>query len=108
SRGVSVPPSQVFRGAQVVGLGAYIDLGIDITPRLKLVPSFRVDGSLLDARARESIDPRLTVRSQLYPTLTLKAYVGHFSQPPQPEGLDDRFGNPNLLIEHAIHTGVGY
>jgi hypothetical protein len=40
--------------------------------------------------------------------LTLKAYVGQFSQPPQPEGFDRRFGNPNLGIEHALHTGLGY
>jgi hypothetical protein len=42
------------------------------------------------------------------PELTVKAYVGRFSQPPQPEGLDRRFGNPDLSIEHAIHTGLGY
>jgi TonB family protein len=108
SSGVDVPPSQLYRGAQVIGLGGYIDLGIQITPRWKLVPSLRVDGYLLDGVSRSSVDPRLVARYLLRPTLTLKAYVGLFSQPPQPEGLDSRFGNPNLSIEHAIHTGVGY
>jgi TonB family protein len=108
SQGVDIPPSQVFRGAQVIGLGGYLDLGIDVTSRLKLVPSLRIDGYLLDGVSRSSIDPRLVARFALRPSLTLKAYVGHFSQPPQPEGLDRRFGNPNLSVEHAIHTGVGY
>jgi hypothetical protein len=108
TRGVDVPPSQVFRGAQLIGLGGYVDLGIDVTSRLKLVPSLRIDGYLLDGVARDSVDPRLVARYQWSPSLTLKAYVGHFSQPPQPEGFDRRFGNPGLTLEHAIHTGVGY
>ena len=108
SQGVDIPPAQLYRGAQLIGLGGYLDLGFDVTPRLKLVPSLRLDGYLLDGVARESIDPRLVARYQISPELTLKAYVGQFSQPPQPEGLDRRFGNPNLGIEHAIHTGLGY
>jgi TonB family protein len=107
-QGVDIPPTQLFRGSQLIGLGGYIDLGIDVTPRWKLVPSLRIDGYLLDGVARSSIDPRLVARYQMTPELTLKAYVGMFSQPPQPEGLDRRFGNPELGVEHAVHTGVGY
>jgi TonB family protein len=108
SRGVDIPPSQLYRGAQVIGLGGYLDLGIDLTSRWKLVPSLRLDSYLLDGVARDSVDPRLVARYRQSPTLTLKAYVGQFSQPPQPEGFDRRFGNPNLGIEHALHTGLGY
>jgi TonB family protein len=108
SRGVDIPPTQLFRGAQLIGLGGYIDLGVDVTPRLRLIPSLRIDGYLLDGVARNSVDPRLVGRYQLSPTLTLKAYLGQFSQPPQPEGFDRRFGNPDLGIEHGIHTGIGY
>jgi hypothetical protein len=108
SGGVDIPPTQLFRGAQTIGLGGYADVGVDVTARLKLIPSLRIDGYLLDGVARSSIDPRLVARYQLRPTLTLKAYVGQFSQPPQPEGLDRRFGNPDLGIEHGIHMGLGY
>lgn len=107
-QGVDIPPTQLFRGAQLIGLGGYADLGIDLTSRLKLVPSLRVDGYLLDGVARNSVDPRLVARYRLLPTLTLKAYLGRFSQPPQPEGLDRRFGNPDLGIEHGLHSGLGY
>jgi hypothetical protein len=106
--GVDIPPSQFFRGAQTVGLGWYADVGINVTDELKLIPSLRLDGYLLDGVARDSVDPRLVARYMLSQTLTLKAYVGEFSQPPQPEALDKRFGNPNVGIEHALHTGLGY
>jgi len=108
ARGVDIPPTELFRGAQLIGLGGYIDLGIDVTSRWKLVPSLRVDGYLLDGVERHSIDPRLVARYQLSPRLTLKAYLGHFSQPPQPEGFDRRFGNPALVLESGLHTGIGY
>jgi TonB family protein len=108
SSGVDIPPSQLFRSAQQIEVGGHVDLGIDLSSRWKLVGSLRLDSYLLDGQARSSVDPRLVARYKLSPELTLKGYVGSFSQPPQPEGLDRRFGNPDLGIEHAIHTGVGY
>ncbi|HEX4422384.1 MAG TPA: TonB-dependent receptor [Kofleriaceae bacterium] len=108
TQGVDIPPSQLYRGAQLIGLGGYADVGIDVTSRLKLIPSLRLDGYLLDGVERDSVDPRLVARYAVSPEWTIKAYVGHFSQPPQPEALDKRFGNPNVGIEHAIHTGLGY
>src|SRR5262249_7208804 len=107
-QGVDIPPTQLFRGAQIIGLGGYADLGLDITDQLQLVPSRRIDGYLLDGIARSSVDPRLVARYQMTPTLTLKSSLGQFSQPPQPEGLDRRFGNPDLGVEHGLHMGVGY
>ncbi|MGE0867482.1 MAG: TonB family protein [Kofleriaceae bacterium] len=108
TRGVDIPPSQLFRGTQSLGLAGYIDLGVDITQRLKLIPSLRIDGYILDGVDRGSIDPRLVARYQLTPTVVAKAYVGEFSQPPQPEALDRRFGNPDVGVEHATHVGAGY
>jgi TonB family protein len=106
--GVDIDPSQVFRGSQTLGLAGYVDAGIDITSRLKLIPGLRLDGYILDGHTRQSIDPRLVGRYKITPTFTGKAYVGRFSQPPQPEALDSRFGNPDIQIEHGYHFGLGY
>ncbi len=108
SGGVDIPPSQVFRGAATLGVGVHADFGIDVTRRLKLIPSLRLDSYLIEGQDRFSIDPRFVARYQLNKTLALKGYVGEFSQPPQPEAVDARFGNPDVGIEHATHFGLGY
>ncbi|MDB4956138.1 MAG: TonB family protein [Myxococcales bacterium] len=106
--GVDIPPSQIFRGSQQLGIGAYLDLGIDVTNRLRLIPSLRADGYLLDGVVRQSLDPRLVGRYKLSPQWTAKAYIGKFTQPPQPEAFDRRFGNPNIQLERGYHYGLGY
>jgi hypothetical protein len=107
SGGVDIPPSEVFRGAATLGLGAYVDAGLDVTPRLKLIPSLRLDSYVIEGQDVLSIDPRLVARYQVRKDLTLKAYAGEFSQPPQPEAVDSRFGNPQVGSEHATHVGFG-
>jgi hypothetical protein len=108
SQGIDIPPTQLFRGSQQLGLGAYIDLGIDVTDRLRLIPSLRGDSYILDGQFRQNLDPRLVARYRLDEHWTGKAYVGQFSQPPQPESLDRRFGNTNVQLEHGYHYGLGY
>ncbi|HEY1555434.1 MAG TPA: TonB-dependent receptor [Kofleriaceae bacterium] len=105
--GIDIQPSQIFRGSEELGLGAYLDLGIDVTDRLRLVPSLRLDGYVLDGEYLANVDPRFTARYKLSPTLTAKAYVGVFSEPPQPESLDKAFGNPNVGMQHGYHFGAG-
>jgi TonB family protein len=108
SEGVDIPPSQLFRGASTLGLGAYLDLGIDASPRLRLIPSLRLDSYIIEGQDILAIDPRFVVKYLLQKGLTLKAYLGEFSQPPQPEAVDSRFGNPKVGMEHATHLGLGY
>jgi TonB family protein len=108
NQGIDIEPSQIFRGSQTFGIAPYIDLGIDITKRLTLIPSLRVDAYTINGNDRVSIDPRLVGRYKLSKTFTAKGYVGRFSQPPQPEALDARFGNPNIQLEHGYHYGLGY
>jgi TonB family protein len=107
-QGIDIPPSQLYRGSQELGTGAYLDLGVQVTRHLRLVPTLRIDGYILDGQYRASVDPRINARLQLTPQWTLKAYVGRFSQPPQPEALDRRFGNTNVQLEHGYHYGLGY
>jgi TonB family protein len=108
SSGVDIKPQDYFRGSQELGTGAYIDLGIDVTSRLRLIPSLRGDLYLLDGFDRGSLDPRLVARYKLSKLWTVKAYVGQFTQPPQPEALDRRFGNVHVGLEHGYHYGLGY
>ena len=106
--GVDLSPTQLFRGSQLFGAGAYVDLGLDVTERLKIIPTLRLDDYVLDGVVRASIDPRFVARYKLSDQWTIKGYVGRFTQPPQPEALDRRFGNPNLELEHGMHYGLGY
>lgn len=108
SQGVDIPPSQVFRGAAFLGLGLYADVGVDVSERWKLIPSLRLDSYLIEGQERFSADPRFVARYKVSKTVTAKAYIGEFSQPPQPEAVDSRFGNPDVGVEHATHLGVGY
>lgn len=108
AQGVDIPPSEAFRGAATLGLGAYVDAGIDLTSRWKLVPSLRLDSYFIEGQDIYAADPRLVAKYKLRSDLTLKAYIGEFSQPPQPEAVDSRFGNPKVGMEHATHVGLGY
>lgn len=108
SQGVDITPSKLLRGTQTLGFGAYTDVGLDATSKLRLIPGLRLDGYLINALTRSSIDPRLVARYKVDPQWTLKSYVGQFTQPPQPEALDARFGNPNVELEHGYHYGLGY
>lgn len=104
---IDVPPELTLRGAEQLSLGLYLDLGIDVTSRLRVVPSLRVDGHNLDGNLRSSVDPRISARYALGQGWTGKAYVGIFHQPPQPEAFDPEFGNPEIGLERGTHYGLG-
>jgi TonB family protein len=108
TQGVDIPPSKLFRGSQTLGIAPYAEAAVDVTSHLKLIPGARVDAYIIDGANRSSIDPRLVARYQSSKQLTYKGYVGRFSQPPQPEALDTRFGNPNVGVEHGYHFGAGF
>lgn len=104
---IDVPPELTLRGAEELALGAYVDLGIDVSERLRVVPSLRLDGYNLDGNLRTSVDPRLSARYVLGEGWTGKAYVGVFHQAPQPEAFDPQFGNPDIELERGSHFGLG-
>jgi TonB family protein len=106
--GVDVEPSKLLRGTSTVGMATYADVGIDATSKLKLIPGLRLDGYFINGLQRSNVDPRMVVRYKTAPQWVVKGYVGKFSQPPQPESLDTRFGNPNVGMEHGYHYGLGY
>jgi len=105
---VNVPPSQIFRGSQLLGGAIYGDLATDLTDRLRLISTLRFDGYILDGQYRGNIDPRIVARYKLDDFWTVKAYVGRFTEPPIPEALDRRFGNINIGLEHGTQYGLGF
>jgi TonB family protein len=107
-QGVDVPPTRAFRGATSLAAAAYADVGIDVSGRLRLIPSLRADAYLFDSRSRQSLDPRLAWRYRSSDAWTLKGYVGKFTEPPTAEAFDERFGNPRLGLEYGTHYGLGY
>jgi TonB family protein len=50
------------------------------------------------------VEPRLAVRYQALPQLTVKAAVGQYHQSPQTEDLSAVFGNPRLGLSSATHV----
>jgi TonB family protein len=100
------PLTSASRATDMYGYAAHADLAIDVG-RARLIPGLRFDGYLLAGKPRYSLDPRLVVRYALDDHWTAKGYVGLFHQPPQPEALDEQFGNPDLGLEWAVHTGLG-
>ncbi len=104
---IDIDPERLERAIDLLGVAAYVDLAWDVTKRLRLIPGLRIDGYLLAGEPRSSIDPRLVGRFRVNEQWLAKGYVGLFHQAPQPEGFDPEFGNPELELERAIHTGVG-
>jgi TonB family protein len=106
SSGIDVPPEAIRASAESIGAAAHADVAIDVG-RLRLIPGLRLDTFLLSGQARASLDPRLTGRWRLDEELSVKGFLGRFTQPPQPETADSRFGNPAIGLEHALHVGAG-
>ncbi len=104
---VDVPPETFERQVDSYGLGAWIELALDLGHAVRLIPGVRMDTYLLAGEPRISFDPRLVARWQADPRMAYKAYAGIFHQAPSAEGFDAEFGNPDLELEYAVHTGIG-
>lgn len=83
----------------------YVEAAWQATSKLRLVPGFRVDYNQLNQRF--TYDPRLSGSYKINEKWRLKAGLGLFSQPPQPQETAPTLGNPNLLSMRSIHVGAG-
>jgi TonB family protein len=95
----------------------YTELEVVPAPRLRLVPSFRVDYARDSGQA--DLSPRFNARYDLIPgadqegaapgslRTTLKGGVGAYYQPPQFQETDAAFGTPGLESNRAIHYSLG-
>ncbi len=104
--GIDIPPEKIRESTHTIGLALHADVAIELG-KLRIIPGLRLDGYVIEAALKGSIDPRVTARYALDDQWTLKGYVGRFSQPPQPETASSLFGNPDIGMEHAYHTGFG-
>lgn len=78
--------------------------------QLSLYPARLVLGSRLDyygTLGRFTHDPRATFIYTLAETTRLKAGIGLFSQPPQPQETDVVLGNPELKPTQTLHLSGG-
>ena len=104
---IDIDPSRLVRSVEALGAAVHADVAWDVTARLRLLPGFRVDGYAISGQVFATFDPRLTARYTLTDTVVAKAYAGVFQQPPQPEAVDARLGNPAVRAERGLHFGLG-
>jgi len=95
---VSVGPVTITPGLRA---DVYLIQGNQLRPASPLgpVPGF--------ARLAWALDPRLALRWQAHPRVTVSAAVGLYHQAPDPADLSALFGNPTLGLSRAWHVTAG-
>ncbi|MFI5299495.1 MAG: TonB-dependent receptor domain-containing protein [Polyangiales bacterium] len=87
---------------------AYSEMEMQLSKRLRLVPSFRVDYD--SATSKLNTAPRISGRYALQPgddPLVLKGGAGVYYQPPQATEISPVFGTPGLLSNRSYHFAIG-
>jgi len=100
----------------------FVSVDVRIGP-VTLTPGLRVDALLLEgnhivpavgntpptgwSRFEWAVDPRLALRWQAHPRVAVVAAGGIYHQPPDPNDLGARFGNPSLDPSRAIVATAG-
>jgi hypothetical protein len=93
-------------GGPLAQVAIYATSTIAVTDRLTLYPGLRLteNGVVLK---KPGLDPRLRAAYQAGDATTLKAGVGLYTQVPDIFEFNEVWGNPNILLERAIHTSFG-
>jgi TonB family protein len=106
--GLTASPSQTSSAS-----GGWASPGLFATaswapvPRLHLQPGLRLDVDSRQTHDWARVDPRLSIFYDLGPSTIVKAGVGRYSEPPQPQQLTKQFGNPDLASQWAMHYSLG-
>jgi TonB family protein len=87
-------------------LAAFIEMPMQPTKALRIIPGLRVDHNGLTRKF--AFDPRVAAIYSITPQWRVKAGVGVFSQPPDPPQVIKGYGNPDLLFNKAIHYSAGF
>lgn len=89
-------------------LGAYLRQEFKPSEDSKwtFLPNLRADHFTINSDSR--LQPRFQTRYQWDPSLLLRASVGQYVQPPQPQESSSQYGNKNIRSPYAIHYTVGF
>jgi hypothetical protein len=90
----------------VHNLGAYWRNEFTTGTPLTVLPSVRLD--YFSQPKQLLAAPRLTLRYTLSDSLFLKSAGGVYNQPPRPQEISDRFGNPDIRSPRALHYMIGF
>ncbi|MCA9529813.1 MAG: TonB-dependent receptor [Myxococcales bacterium] len=89
----------------IVQPGLYVESDLQPLTWLQALIGLRLD--YYSDIERWTFDPRLALRFAVTDALTLKAGVGLFSQPPQPQESSKDIGNPHLDPIRSVHVSAG-
>ncbi|MCC7537667.1 MAG: TonB-dependent receptor, partial [Deltaproteobacteria bacterium] len=89
-----------------VNPAAYIEADWTPSPRVRATAGLRLDSWSLIRRA--TLDPRFSLRVNLHRRLALEGAVGLYSASPRGPEITPGFGNPDLGVERALHTSLGF
>ena len=88
--------------------GFFASATVALGSRWRVQPGLRFDSnSRIESGTSWWFDPRLSVYFTAGPKTVLKAGVGLYSEPPQPQDLTVRFGNPGLTYQRSFQYSVG-
>ncbi len=98
------------RGLPVDERAARLQGGIYLEPRfaigpVKVQPGARLQGD--SATGTLAVDPRITLKSELSPKLSLRAGAGRYSQAPSLEQLSPTIGDPSLGLTRSWQAAAG-
>lgn len=86
-------------------IGLYLKNEVQVDS-LEVKPNLRLDRYNLTGES--IVNPRLEFRKKQEGDLVWKAALGQYSQPPEPQEVDEGFGNPNVKSPRAIHYAAGF
>lgn len=107
----TTPPVNTSSTGAVFEPAVYAELEATPWKGARIVPGLRVDYT--KQTGAWDMSPRIVVRQDVTgidgdgPRTTLKAGVGLFTQPPQPNETNAIFGTPGLVSNRAYHYDVG-
>lgn len=105
---VDLPVKERVLSTRGSAQAAYVEAVYSPIPQLRLIPGARVEVYETPKRFLPSFEPRLAAHWEFRPGSTLKAAWGIFRQNPQPQDLDEEFGNPWLELLRSDQTVLGF